>query len=71
MRIGFVANSYNVPPPVLERAIGIAPDARDRRPLGDIAESQGRSFEELKADLERAIAEFRASEPNRPPGGIP
>lgn len=68
MRIGFVANSYHVPPPVLNRAIGLGPETRDPRPLNKIAEDQGRTFEELKAELEKAIADFR-SNPHAPPEG--
>ncbi|HEX6124624.1 MAG TPA: hypothetical protein VFZ23_04560 [Pyrinomonadaceae bacterium] len=64
MRVGWVANSYHVPPPVLQTAIGLPPDVPDRRPLSKIAEDQGRSFDELKSDLEKAIAEFRADRPN-------
>ena len=66
MPIGIVAESYHVPPQVLKEAIGLPPDARDRRPLEKIAEEQGRSFDELKADLEKAIGEFRARRPPRP-----
>ena len=68
MRVGWVANSYHVPPPVLQTAIGLPPDVPDRRPLGKIAEDQGRSFDELKSDLETAIAEFRANRPS--PGAV-
>jgi hypothetical protein len=69
MRVGYVANSYHVPPPVLNRAIGLAPEARDRRPLKEIAESQNRPFEELKAELEKAIADFRKTNPPPEKGG--
>jgi hypothetical protein len=68
MRVGFVANSYHVPPPVLNRAVGLGPEARDPRPLNKIAEDQGRNFEELKTELEKAIADFR-SRPHPSPGG--
>ena len=64
MRVGWVANSYHVPPPVLQTAIGLPPDVPDRRPLSKIAEDQGRSFDVLKSDLEKAIAEFRANRPS-------
>lgn len=70
MRIGFVANSYHVPPPVLNRAIGLPEDVRDRRPLSEIARSQNRPFAQLKAELEKAISDFRAArEPPPEPGG--
>jgi hypothetical protein len=71
MRVGFVANSYHVPPHVLNEAIGLPRDVRDRRPLARIADDQGRTFDEVKADLEKAIADFRAHAPTRPPGAGP
>lgn len=70
MRVGFVSNSYHVPLPVLNRAIGLPPDARDQRPLNMIANDQDRTFDELKADLEKAIEDFRSKEPS-PPGDRP
>ena len=71
MRIGYIANSYHVPPNVLQQAIGLPPDVPDRRPLTEIAKSQNRSFEELKADLEKAINDFRANRPPPNAGGAP
>jgi hypothetical protein len=72
MSVGYVARSYRVPPPVLYRAINLAPVPRDRRPLRDIALEQNRTVEALAADLEKAVAEFRAHPerfPPPPPGG--
>lgn len=69
MRVGYVANSYHIPPPVLYQAISLPADVRDRRPLAEIARSQNRSFEEIKADLERAIVEFRVFHPPPNAGG--
>ncbi len=67
MTIRRVAASYHVPPWVLQRALGL-PDAPDRRPLRLIAESRGETFAQLRAELEAAIAEARASgEPLGPP----
>ena len=63
MRVRYVANSYRVPLPVLNEAIGLPADARDRRPLTEIARSQNRSFNEIKSKLEKAIKEFRTSHP--------
>lgn len=60
MTIRHVAASYHVPPWVLQRAIGL-PETRDRRPLRKIAESRGETFAQLRAELEAAIAEARAS----------
>ena len=69
MRIGYVANSHQVPRPVLHRALGLPPDARDRRPLSEIARDQDRSFEEIKANLEKAIDDFRRTRPSDSGGG--
>ena len=70
MRAGFVANSYKVPLPVLNQAIGLPADARDRRTLTEIAKAQDRPFEEIKADLENAINDFRSTrEPPDARGG--
>lgn len=72
MRIGYVANSYHVPPQVLQEAIGLPPNVPDRRPLAEIAKSQNRSLETLKAELEKAIRDFRAARPPPPgAGGAP
>lgn len=72
MTVNYVAHSYVVPPDVLERALGLPPTrppARpDRRPLGKIAEEQGKSFDEVKATLLDAIAKAR---PPVPPGAPP
>ena len=46
MTIGYVAHSYNVPPWVLQRALGLPP-GRDRRPIREIARAQNRSVEEV------------------------
>lgn len=61
MRAGFVANSYGVPIRVVNQAIGLPADARDRRPLTEIAQEQDRSIEEVKANLESAINDFRTT----------
>jgi hypothetical protein len=66
MRIGFVANSYRVPVEELNKAVGVPPETRDRRPLSEIAASQGRAFEDLRAELQAAIRDFRAAHPHRP-----
>ena len=71
MRIGYVANSYHVPPQVLQEAIGLPPNVPDRRSLTEIAKSQNRSFETLKAELEKTIRDFRATRPPPDAGGAP
>ena len=60
MSVPYVARSYPVPPPVLYRAINLAPVPHDRRPLRDIDLEQGRTMEALAEDLRNAIGEFRA-----------
>ena len=74
MTVNYVAHSYNVPPDVLWKALGL-PEPRppvrpDRRPLGDIANAQGKTFEAVVATLQDAIANWHP-EPPPPPGGPP
>lgn len=75
MPIGYIAHSYDVPPDVLERALGMPerrPPARpDRRPIGDIATSQGKSFDEVKATLQNAIANWKPPPPPDKSGDPP
>lgn len=67
MSVGYVSHSYRVPPDVLYRAINLNPVPRDRRPLRLIAKEQNRSVTEVTADLEKAIADFRAHPEQFPP----
>lgn len=67
MSVPYVAHSYRVPPHVLYRAVKLNPLPHDRRPLRDIAREQNRSLEELTADLQGAIADFRAHPERDPP----
>lgn len=66
MWIGYVAHSHGVPPQLLQEAIGLPVGQPDRRPLADIARAQNRTFADLRADLERALA---ADAANRRPDG--
>ena len=66
MSVGYVANSYRVPRPVLYQAIGIEPTIRDRRPLREIAAQQKRPVSTLISELTQAIDEHRKT---HPPGG--
>lgn len=72
MTVNYVAHSYVVPREVLEEALGIPPSRPpirpDRRPLGQIAQEQGKSFDQVKATLLDAIAKAR---PPVPPSGLP
>ncbi|MBV9928482.1 MAG: hypothetical protein JOZ96_25930 [Acidobacteria bacterium] len=67
MSVHYVARSYRVPPHVLYRAINLEPLPRDRRPLREVAREQNRAFEALAAELQNAIAEFRAHPERFPP----
>ena len=60
MTVGYVARSYEVPPELLQEALGITPGERDRRTLAEIAAEQGRDFEALRTALLEAIAAARA-----------
>jgi hypothetical protein len=72
MTVGYVAHSYGLPREVLEEALGLPPSApplrADRRPLAEIAESQGKTFEQVKATLLQAIERARPPVPSGPPG---
>lgn len=60
MPVKYVAHSNRVPPHVLYKALGIEPAAPgERKTLAEIANSQNRSFEEIKAVLEEAIENER------------
>lgn len=70
MPVNYVAHSYDVPPEVLWNALGLPPArppfAAARRPLSEIAAAQGKTFEQVKATLEQAIAVARAAGPPPP-----
>ena len=65
MNVGFVAHSYHVPPPVLYDALGLPAKPPDKRPLSDIAASQGKTIDEIEKTLNEAIV--RARPPASPP----
>jgi len=67
MSVPYVARSYRVPPHVLYASINLEPLPHDRRPLRDIALEQNRTVEELAAELQNAVAEFRAHPERFPP----
>src|SRR6266436_5960613 len=62
MSIPYVAHSYRVPPHVLYQALGIPPQAHDRRPLKQIAREQNRSVDEVTSVVRDAIARERAEQ---------
>jgi hypothetical protein len=67
MSIGYVAHSYRVPPHILYQALGLPHKPRDRRSLRDIAKSQRRSMDEVRAILQKAIIHARPPNPPPPP----
>jgi hypothetical protein len=67
MNVGYVAHSYNVPPHVLYRALGLPHKPPDRRPLRVIAKEQNRSMDEIRAILLDAIVHARPPYPPPPP----
>ena len=69
MSITYIAHSYRVPPHVLYQALGIPPQAHDRRPLKQIAREQNRSVDEVISVLRDAITRERANHPGAPPPG--
>jgi hypothetical protein len=74
MNVGYVAHSYSVPPHVLYKALGLPYRPPDKRPLREIARSQQRSMDQIKAILQDAIIHARPPYPPPPPpdeGGTP
>lgn len=67
MNIGHVAHSYRVPPHVLYQALGLPHKPPDKRPLMQIAKSQNRSMDEIRAILQDAITHARPPYPPPPP----
>ncbi|MDT7605430.1 MAG: hypothetical protein QOF61_3427 [Acidobacteriota bacterium] len=68
MTVGYVAHSYHVPPHVLYEALNLPREPRERRrPLREIAKSQGRTMDEIRAVLQDAITRARESSPPPPP----
>jgi hypothetical protein len=67
MNVDYVAHSYRVPPHVLFIALGLPHKPPDKRPLRDIAQSQNRSLDDVKAILLDAIVHARPPYPPPPP----
>jgi len=67
MTVGYVAHSYRVPRQILYQALGLPPQVHDKRPLLEIAKSQDRSMNEIRAILQDAIAHARPPYPSPPP----
>lgn len=69
MTIGYVAHSHGVPVRLLQEAAGLPLGKPDRRSLGEISASSGKSFAELKTELAKAIAASRATPSVDPASG--
>ncbi|MBO6725362.1 MAG: hypothetical protein JJ911_06835 [Rhizobiaceae bacterium] len=67
MTIGYVAHSYRVPPPELQKAMGYDPRQPERRPLGRIARDTGEPLPRLIARVEAAIETARQAMQDRRP----
>lgn len=65
MTLGYVAHSWQVPPPEIERRVGLPPPQGGPKPLVELAGEQHLSVSELIARIEAAIADFRAEEAAR------
>jgi hypothetical protein len=66
MTISLIAHNYDVPPELINEAIGLPPEAQDPRPIGVIAEEQGRDPDELIRAIAEAIDAARPGEPPPP-----
>lgn len=69
MSIPHIARSQRVPVALLNEAVGLSPDAFERRPLVELAQEQERPVEELIAALKAAI--IQARQPPLPPSSPP
>lgn len=63
MPVGYVARTWDIPPPVLAEALGLPPGSAPRRSLRSLAEDRGEPVEALIARLHAAIAAHRAGGP--------
>ena len=66
MTPGYVTHSWGVPPDVAAEALGLARGPGGHRPLADIAEERGVSFDALAQELQAAIDTARAAQDQRP-----
>ena len=55
MSVPFIAHAHHIPPEVLYHAIGVEPQAKDRRPLRRLARDQNRPVEQLIRELNAAL----------------
>ncbi|WP_370312944.1 hypothetical protein [Sagittula sp.] len=60
----FVAMSWDVPKEVVMETLDLSPDSSGPRRLSDLSEARGVPVEDLIAQLEAAIAAYRASAPD-------
>lgn len=62
----YIAQSWSVPPEIVGAALGLPPDPGKRIRLEDLAAEQGVPLPVLAAQVEAAIAAFRATDPSQP-----
>jgi hypothetical protein len=67
MNIPHIARSHRVPVELLNEAVGLPPDAFDRRPLMELARDQNRPVEELIAAVKAAVVQARQPPEPAPP----
>jgi hypothetical protein len=63
MSIPFIAHSHHMDPEILFKALGLPPQAHDRRSLRRIAREEKRPVDELIHAVENAIATARGKGP--------
>ena len=66
MRPRRVARIHRVPVEMVNEAIGLPANARDRRSIAEIAASQNRSFADLRQALENKLIENKVLGPSPP-----
>ena len=59
---GYVAKSYRVDIAVVRQALGLDPQARDRRPIARIARDRGVPVQDLIRDVNEALAKAKSGE---------
>src|SRR6185369_4345125 len=67
MTVDYVAHSYHVPPHILYKSLGLPHKPPNKNPLFEIANTQNRSMDEIKAILQDTIIHARPPYPPSPP----
>lgn len=64
MPLGYVSRSHDIPVEKLRSIADLPPDMRDRRPISEIAKSQGKTTSEFIIHIEEGIAGLKADRSN-------